>query len=119
MAETNARNNQETRDTDATKEELRESVMQRMVNLLGKAYDNALTREVVSGLRDGYRRVFEQGFYGTDLFDGRWAMDRPKGQEQATAEMGKGYSQAQSFYGYDNDRQDRDLERDQDRDLGR
>jgi hypothetical protein len=115
MAENNARNDQETRGTDATKAELRQGVMERMVNLLGKAYDNALTREVVSGLQDGYRRVFEQGYYGHDVFDGRWAMDRPKGQEQATAEMGKGYSQAQSFYGYDNARE----EREEDRGLGR
>ena len=115
MAENNARIHQEMRDADALRADMRQSVLDRVKDQLGKVYDNAFTREVVSGLHDFHRRAFEQGYFGHDVLDGRWAMDRPKGQEQATAEMGKGYSQAHSFYGYDHDHQDRE----HDLDLGR
>lgn len=73
---------QEMRDSDSLRADLRQGALDRTQHLLGGLYDSALAKELVSGLQDAYRRVFEQGFFGKDVFDGRFASERPDAQAQ-------------------------------------
>ena len=81
---------------------------------LGAAYDSPLAHAVVGGMRDAYRRIFENGWYQKDLFDGRWHMDNQMGQSapgQSLQGMGRQYDQRASFYGWDKQAQNNGQDR--------
>jgi hypothetical protein len=94
---------------DQQREEMRKNILakakaylQKGAKALGAAYDSPLARGTVGGLRDTYRRAFENGWYSKDVFDGRWNMDNRVGQENHTVEsMGQQYDLRASFYGWD------------------
>ena len=72
---------------------------------LGAAYDSPLAKAMVGGLRDAYRRIFEQGWYqGRDVFDGRWHFDNQVGQQGPWPQSMQGMARAgdrAGFYGMD------------------
>lgn len=56
-------------------------------------------------LNDCYRRVFENGWYHKDLFDGRFHWDHqvrsPADGQFPREQLGQSYTQNASFYGWD------------------
>lgn len=68
---------------------------------LGNIYDSEIAKGAVGGLRDAYRRCFENGWYGKDVFDGRFHMDNRVGE---TPDMGNQYDHRAGFYGWDNNK---------------
>jgi hypothetical protein len=96
------------------------------------------SKSVQGAMNDIYRRVFEQGWFGKDIFDGRWTWDSGQlGQSQQHGRqeqdpmlrtLRQGYGPQQQFYGMDQQgngvqppqqAQDRDRGKDMDRDIGR
>jgi hypothetical protein len=81
---------------------MRQSAMGRA---LGAAYDSPLAKAMVGGLRDAYRRIFEQGwFQGRDVYDGRWHFDNQVGQQGRWPQSMQGMARAgdrAGFYGMD------------------
>jgi hypothetical protein len=76
----NAKIFKEMQDADALKKEMQEGIVEKFRNssvgqALGKAYDSEVAKGAVGGLHDAYRRIFEQSWYGKDVFDGRFHMD--------------------------------------------
>ncbi len=124
MAETtgNARVFQEMQSADALRQELRQAVADRFRQSVQTArenhmmphevmYDSNLAHGLAGGLRDAYRRIFEAGWYGKDVFDGRWHMDNQVGQSGGRDGggihgMDRQYDQRASFYGWDQSRED-------------
>lgn len=91
---------QEMRDADALRADLRQGALDRAHGLLGQIYDSGLAKELVSGLQDAYRRCIEQGYFGKDIFDGRFASERPEAHPQDGAvrdPTAQGFGQ--QFYG--------------------
>lgn len=132
MAEANgnAKVFQEMQAADALRQQMREGILNRfrqsaVGQALGTAYDSEVARGIVGGLRDAHRRVFEQGWYNKDLYDGRWHMDNQVGQENQTLErMGQQYDQRVEFYGWSKESeaekdQANTMERGMDQDIGR
>ena len=83
---------------------MKAGIIERMRNsdvgqALGAAYDSPLAHGIVGGLQDAYRRLFENGWFGKDLFDGRWHMDTQG--PQALQGMDRTYDQRAAFYGWD------------------
>jgi hypothetical protein len=98
---------------------MRQSAIGRTV---GAVYDARLTHAVVGGMRDAYRRIFENGWYQKDLFDGRWHMDNQIGQSspgQSLQGMGRQYDQRASFYGWDKQAQNNGQDRTQGQEYSR
>jgi len=128
----NAKIFQEMRDADTHRQDMQKGIVERLRDsgpgrAVGQAYDSEVAKGIVGGLRDAYRRIFEQGFYGKDVFDGRFHMDNQVGE---SPDLGGRYDQRASFYGWDNGQekgveaekpveQSRERERDSDLDLGR
>ena len=128
----NAKIFQEMRDADTLRQEMRQGILDKFRDsgpgqALGRAYDSEMAKGIVGGLRDAYRRIFEQGWHGKDVFDGRFHMDNQVGE---TPDMGGRYDQRASFYGWDNskengveererDAQDKERERGDDLERGR
>jgi len=109
MAEPNARIFQEMRDADALRAEMRHTILDKAQERLGTLYDSRLAQEMVSGVQDAYRRGIEQGWFGKDVFDGRWETERPDPLTQDAPGMAQGYGQ--QFYGGEQAHdQDDDLE---------
>jgi hypothetical protein len=81
---------------------MRDSAMGRA---LWAAYDSPLAKAMVGGLRDAYRRIFEQGWFeGRDVFDGRWHFDNQVGQQGPWPQSMQGMARAgdrAGFYGID------------------
>jgi hypothetical protein len=104
----NAKVFEKTKDADATKKEMQENILENvykavvdtLTKTVGPVYDWQLTRTGVNGLHDAYRRIFEQGFYGKDVFDGRFHMDNGNimdlDQRAAVYGVGTGKSQDNS-----------------------
>src|SRR5687768_12275630 len=69
------------------------------------------SKSVQGAMNDIYRRVFEQGWFGKDVFDGRWAWDThqmgqgqqrgQQGQDPLMRSLRQSYGPQQSFYGMD------------------
>ena len=103
----NAKLFREMQAANALRQQMREGILNRfrqsaVGRTLGNAYDSEIAKGIVGGLRDAHRRVFEQGWYSKDVFDGRWNMDNRVGQENHTVEsMGQQYDLRASFYGWD------------------
>jgi hypothetical protein len=108
-----ARNFKEMREMESA-DEIRESIKQgilgRAREYLGGTYEAGQNLAQESGLmgalNDIYRRVFENGWFGKDIFDERFQSD--------TQQMGTGYDQRAAFYGLDKPQeqaQDREQER--------
>jgi hypothetical protein len=112
MSET-ARNFKEMREMESA-DEIRESIKQGILGRaqakLGGAYEagQSLVQEsgLMGALNDIYRRVFENGWFSKDIFDGRFQSD--------TQQMGTGYDQRAAFYGLDKP-QEQTQDREQDR----
>ncbi len=101
----NARIFIEMQSADAIRQQMRQGILDRFREsrfgkALGHMHDTAL-----GGMRDAYRRVFEQGFWGKDVFDGRWHMDNQVGQSGIHG-MDRQYDQRASFYGWDQSKED-------------
>jgi hypothetical protein len=101
----NAKIFKEMQDADALKKDMQQGIVEKFRNsavgqALGQAYDSDLAKGVVGGLHDAYRRIFEQGFYGKDVFDGRFHMDNGNimdlDQRAAVYGVGTGTSQDNS-----------------------
>jgi hypothetical protein len=104
----NAKIFKEMRDADAHKKEMQENILKNaykavvgtLQKTVGPVYDWQLTRTGVNGMHDAYRRIFEQGFYGKDVFDGRFHMDNGNimdlDQRAAVYGVGTGKSQDNS-----------------------
>ena len=95
-----ARNFKEMREMDAAneiRENIKQGILERAHAKLGGAYEAGqnLVQEsgLMGALNDIYRRVFENGWFGKDVFDGRFQSD--------TQQMGSGYDQRAAFYGLD------------------
>ena len=119
--ESNARIFQEMRSADQLRGEMKAGIIERMRNsgigqALGAAYDSPLAHGIVSGLRDAYRRLFEQGYYGHDVFDGRWHMDTQG--PQVMQGMDRTYDQRAAFYGWDQHKASQDRGNEEGRDQG-
>lgn len=126
----NAKVFQEMQAADALRQQMREGILNRfrqsaVGQALGTAYDSEVSRGIVGGLRDAHRRVFEQGWYNKDLYDGRWHMDNQVGREDRTVEsMGQHYDQRAGFYGWDQQNgpekgRENTTEREMEQDIGR
>jgi hypothetical protein len=112
MSET-ARNFKEMREmqsADEIRDSIKQGILGRAREHLGGAYEAGQNRAQESGLmgalNDIYRRVFENGWFGKDIFDGRFQSD--------TQQMRTGYDQRAAFYGLDKP-QEQVQEREQDR----
>jgi hypothetical protein len=99
MSET-ARNFKEMREmesADQIRDSIKQGILGRAREHLGGAYEagQSLAQEggLMGALNDIYRRVFENGWFGKDIFDGRFQSD--------TQQMGSGYDQRAAFYGLD------------------
>jgi hypothetical protein len=104
----NAKIFSEMRDADAIKKDMQENILKnaykavvdKLTKTVGPVYDWQLTRTGVNGLHDAYRRIAEQGFYGKDVFDGRFHMDNGNimdlDQRAAVYGVGTGKSQDNS-----------------------
>ena len=117
MSET-ARNFKEMREMEAA-DEIRESIKQGAVsrardylgNLYEKGQDFAQESGLMGAINDCYRRLFENAYFGKDIFDGRFQSD--------TQQMGSGYDQRAAFYGLDKpEQQAHEPSRDREQDLG-
>jgi len=104
MAETtvNARIFIQMQNADAMRQQMRQGTLERFRQsgfgkALGQMHDGAM-----GAMNDAYRRVFEQGWFQKDFFDGRWHMDNQVGQEGGIHGMDRQYDQRASFYGWDN-----------------
>ena len=106
MAETtvNARIFIEMQSADAMRQQMRQGILERFREsgfgqALGQVHDTAM-----GGLNDAYRRVFEQGWFQKDVFDGRFHMDNQVGKPDQGGMHGmkEQYDQRASFYGWDN-----------------
>ncbi len=102
---------QEMQSADALRQQMREGVLERfresgIGQALGNAYDSDLAKGAVGAFRDAYRRVFEQGWHGHDVFDGRMHFDNQVGQssEQGIEGMSQRYDMRAGFYGWDSNR---------------
>jgi hypothetical protein len=100
----NARIFREMQSSDAIRQEMRKGILDRFREsgfgqALGQVHDAAL-----GGMRDVNRRVFENGYWGKDVFDGRWHMDNQVGKPDQGGMHGmkEQYDQRASFYGWDN-----------------
>ena len=107
-----ARNFKEMRKIDAANDihdSIKQGILSRAREHLGGAYEAGqnLVQEsgLMGALNDIYRRVFENGWFGKDIFDGRFQSD--------TQQMGSGYDQRAAFYGLDKP-QEQAQEREQD-----
>jgi hypothetical protein len=99
------------RTAEQRQDEMKNGVLKRMRQSkigrgLGAVYDSPLAKAVVAGMRDAYRRCFEQAwFQGRDIYDGRWHFDNQVGQQgpwpQSIRGMARNYDQRASFYGLD------------------
>jgi hypothetical protein len=98
------------RTAEQWKANMEDGCHQRMRNLamgraLGAAYDSPLAKAMVGGLRDAYRRIFEQGWYQSrDIFDGCWHFDNQVGQQGPWAQSMQGMARANDragWYGMD------------------
>lgn len=105
----NERIHQEMRDADQLRADMKQNILDRAKAWLGNNYekgqDIAHESGVMGALNDIYRRLFENSYYGKDIFDGRFQSDMQQ--------LGN-YDQRASFYQLDNSQeQDRgdDLER--------
>ena len=105
-----ARNFKEMREMESA-DQIRESIKQ---GILGRAYEKGqnLVQEsgLMGALNDIYRRVFENAWFGKDIFDGRFQSD--------TQQMETGYDQRAAFYGLDKPEQqaqEQGQDREQDR----
>ena len=113
-----ARNFKDMREMDAAneiRENIKQGILERAHAKLGGAYEAGqnLVQEsgLMGALNDIYRRVFENGWFGKDVFDGRF---------QADQQMGSGYDQRAAFYGLDKpEQQAQDREQDLGDDLER
>jgi hypothetical protein len=140
----NARIFQEMRSADAMKNDMKQNILEKAYEKAGKAYEKGqgLVQEsgVIGALNDIYRRVFENGWFGKDVFDGRlhWDNQAAKGQgsdnstihgkhtdqgrdgqergSDARQKLGQGYDQKAEFYGWDKGQQQ---DKGQERDRGR
>jgi len=117
MSETarNFKNMREMESADEIRNDLKKNILEKARDYLngsivGKTYDAVADTAQESGLmgalNDIYRRVFENGWFGKDVFDGRYQAD--------TQHMGTGYDQRAAFYGLDKPEQQAQ-EREQDR----
>jgi hypothetical protein len=68
---------------------------------IGNAYDSDFAKGLAGAMNDIYRRVFEQGWFGRDTFDGRFHMDNNSGRESGIESMDKQYDTRAEFYGWD------------------
>jgi len=98
------------RTAEQRQSEMKTGVIQRLRQstagqMVGAAYDSPLAKAMVGGLRDAYRRIFEQGWYqGRDVFDGRWHFDNQVGQQGPWPQSMQGMARAgdrAGFYGMD------------------
>jgi hypothetical protein len=111
MSET-TRNFKEMREMEAA-DEIRESIKQGAVsrareylgNLYEKGQDFAQESGFLGGLNDCYRRLFENAWFGKDIFDGRFQSD--------TQQLETPYDQRAAFYQLDTP-QEQAQEREQD-----
>jgi hypothetical protein len=95
------------------------------------------SKSVHGAMNDIYRRVFEQGWFSKDVFDGRWAWDTHQmgqgqqqgrqGQDPLVRTLRQGYGPQQQFYGMDQQAngmqppqqaQERDKGQERDMDIG-
>ena len=112
-----ARNFKEMREMESADEirnDMKKSILEKARgylndSIVGKTYDAVADTAQESGLmgalNDIYRRVIENGWFGKDVFDGRFQSDQ---------QMGAGYDQRAAFYGLDQPEQqaqDREEER--------
>jgi hypothetical protein len=96
---------------------------------IGQAYDSQQAKGALGGLHDAYRRIFEQGFYGKDVFDGRFHMDNGTimDLDQRAAVYGVGTGKEQEMKqdmtkeaeATKQIEQNRELDRDDDLEIGR
>ena len=103
MSET-ARNFKEMREMESADEirsDMKKNILEKARDslngsIVGKTYDAVADTAQESGLMgaltDIYRRVFENGWFGKDVYDGRFQSDQ---------QMGSGYDQRAAFYGLD------------------
>jgi hypothetical protein len=102
----------EMQSADEIRDNMKQGVLGRAVGYLGNAYeqgqDAARESGLMGALNDIYRRVFENGWFQKDIFDGRYQSD--------TQQLGTNYDQRADFYGLD---KHQDRERDRGEDLER
>ena len=117
MAPKNARIFQrDPESADAIRDGIKNGIVARAYASLGNAYGigQAVVQQsgLLGALYDIHRRVIEQGFWGKDIFDGRWHWDN-------AAAKGQGEQRdATADYGSRAERQDQDHIRAADRDRG-
>ena len=101
----NAKIFREMQSADAHKKDMQKGILDRLRDsdlgrAIGQAYDSDVAKGIVGGLHDAYRRIVEQGFYGKDVFDGRFHMDNGNimdlDQRAAVYGVGTGKSQDNS-----------------------
>jgi len=88
---------QEMRNADALRADMKQSILQRAGGWLGDAYGQgqqwARESGLMGALGDIYRRVFENGWFNKDVFDGRFHHDNNA--------LGGPYDTRAQFYGLD------------------
>jgi hypothetical protein len=93
MSETE-RINREMQSADQIRASIQQNIKERALANLERDSFGALQQSGIKGaLDDIYRRVFENGWFGKDIFDGRFQSD--------TQRLGTNYDQRASFYGLD------------------
>src|SRR5688500_14797601 len=82
---------------DEIRDSIKQGSLDRARAKLGGAYEagQSLVQEsgLMGALNDIYRRVFENGWFGKDIFDGRFQSD--------TQQLGTPYDQRAAFYQLD------------------
>jgi hypothetical protein len=130
----NAKIFREMRDADAHKKDMQKGIMDRLRDsdlgrAIGQAYDSQLAKGALGGLHDAYRRIYENGWYGKDVFDGRFHMDNSNimDLDQRAAVYGVGTGKEQEMKqdmtkeaeAARQIEQNRELDRDDDLEIGR
>jgi hypothetical protein len=95
---------QEMRDADQLRADMKQSILDRAKEKLGNLYEKGQDFARESGLQgalnDCYRRIFENGWFQKDIFDGRFQSD--------TQQLGTAYDQRAAFYQLDTQERGRD-----------
>jgi hypothetical protein len=95
-ANRNCKEMREMESADQIRESIKQGILGRAKEHLGNLYEKGqdFTQEsgLLGALNDCYRRLFENAYFGKDIFDGRYTADQ---------QMGSGYDQRAAFYGLD------------------
>jgi len=99
----------EMRDSDQIRADMKKSIEERAYKQLSRDSWGMLEDTGIKGaLNDIYRRLFENGWFQKDIFDGRYQSD--------TQQLGTTYDQRASFHQLD---KPQEQERDRDEDVER